>query len=496
MKAMKLKYNRVIISVFVLSILFLGSCKKLDTYPITSYSENNFWKHPNHASAALNGAYSLLQLALNTEFVYYGEARADLVLINRENNIQSMGVINNALNVNMSFANWGNFYKIVQQCNLILKYVPIMLENNIYKSTDADSFKEYQRIMGQAHALRALVYFYMIRVWGEVPLVTEPTEVVANINDLKVFRSPMEAIHNQIIADLETAREFLNSHTSYPNAKHVRSHITRGAVDAIFTDFYLWIGDAAKAVSYANNLVNNSGAAVGSVYGYTELTGTTAAQRYTSEYAQMFYNGYSKESIFEIAFNMDENSTSSLFGIYGAAAQAQFSASDIALSKIGTSDPRRDVIFNTGSTKRYVYKFFEKVDFDLTQMNDKNVIIYRLADICLLKAEALIKRGQANDRQNALNLLNTIKRRANIGEMPESDFLAMTDEEALNEVLDERARELCYEGKRWFDLVRNNKAIEVMQPINGLSDPRNILWPINLVVIRQNPNIEQNEYYK
>src|SRR5690606_20564814 len=269
----------------------------------------------------------------------------------------------------------------------------IMLENNIYQRTTPESFSEYQRIMGQAYALRALVYFYMIRVWGEVPLQTEPTEVVDNINALKTSRSPMEAIHNQIITDLETAREFLSSHTSYPDAKLTRSHVTRGAVDAILTDFYLWIGDVGKAITYSSNLVSNTGAPVGSVYGYAALTGTTSAERYSSEYAQMFYSGYSKESIFEIAFNMDENSTSSLYGIYGAAAQAQFSASDIAVAKLGTSDPRRDVVFNTGSTKRYVFKFFEKVNYDLTTMNDKNVIIYRLADICLLKAEALLKRN-------------------------------------------------------------------------------------------------------
>lgn len=497
MKAMKLNFTSIIISAFVLMGLIMGSCKKLDTYPITSYSENNFWKHPNHASAALNGAYTLLQTALNTEFVYYGEARADLLKLHLENNTQSINVINNRLDVNMGFADWGNFYAVIQQCNLILKHVPLMLEKNIFQSTSTSSLNEYNRIMGQAHALRALCYFYMIRIWGEVPLITEPVEVVEDINTLKAPRTPMADINTQIIKDLGKAREFLNTFTSYSDTKLTRSQLTRGAVDAIFTDFYLWIGDVANAITYANNLVNSSGNPVSTVYAYTELTGTTAALRYTSEYAQMFYSGYAKESIFEIAFNMDENSTSSLFGIYGGTGQAQFEASNIALTKIGTADPRRDVVFNTGSTKRFVQKFFEKDgSFDRTTMNDKNVIIYRLADICLLKAEALIKRGATNDRQNALTLLNRIKQRAGVGQLGSTDFLAMTSEEALTEVLEERARELCFEGKRWFDLIRNNRAIATMQPINGLSDTRNILWPINLRIIRQNPTIQQNEYYK
>lgn len=496
MKAIMNSISKLIIGAFVTAVILVSSCKKLNTYPITSYSENNFWKHPNHASAALNGAYTLLQSALNTEFVYYGEARADLLKLHLENNVQSLNVINNRLDVNMAFADWGNFYAVIQQCNLILKNVPMMLQKNIFQSTSTSSFNEYQRIMGQAYALRALCYFYMIRIWGEVPLITEPVEVVEDINALKTPRSPMADIQTQIINDLGKARGFLNTFTSYSDTKLTRSQITRGAVDALFADFYLWTGDVNNAITYAGNLINNSGNAVSTVYGYTDLSGTTAAQRYTSEYAQMFYSGYSKESIFEIAFSMDENSTSGLWGIYGGSGQAQFEASSIALTKIGTADPRRDVAFNTGATKRYVQKFFEKEGFDRTTMNDKNVIIYRLADICLLKAEALIKRGAANDRETALTLLNRIKQRAGVGQLGSTDFLAMTKDEAITEVLEERARELCFEGKRWFDLVRNNRAIATMQPINGLSDTRNILWPINLRIIRQNPTIQQNEYYK
>lgn len=488
-----------IISAFLMVSLLVSSCKKLDTYPITSYSENNFWQHPSHADGALNGAYVLLQAALNTEFAYYGEARADLLELNLQNNTQSINVANNRLDVNMAFADWGNLYKVVQQTNLIIKHLPIMLQSNIFQVTNAGSSSEYNRILGQGYALRALCYFYMIKIWGEVPLITEPIEVVNNsINEFKTPRTPMQEIHDQIILDLETARNLLNSHQSYSSAKLTRSHITRGGVDAILTDFYLWIGNENKALSYANNLVTDTGDPKNtSVYAYSILSGTTAVDRYNSEYARMFTQGYAKESIFEIAFNMDENSTSGLYGIYGASSHGQFKASDIIIAKMPASDPRRDVAFNTGSTKRYVYKFFEKDDsFDRTTMNDKNVIIYRLADICLLKAEALMKRGNSGDRDKALVLLNKIKQRAGTALIAVADFNLMSDADVIDEILWERAKELCFEGKRWFDLVRNNKAIEVMQPINGLSDPRNILWPINLKITRQNPNIIQNEYYK
>ncbi|MFD1628762.1 RagB/SusD family nutrient uptake outer membrane protein [Pseudopedobacter beijingensis] len=488
------RISKTIIGAFLMIGLVVSSCKKLDTYPITSYGNNNFWKHPSHADGALNGAYTLLQGALNTEFIYYGEARADLISLNLENNVQSINVANNRLDVNMAFADWGNLYKVVQQVNLIIKHMPVMLKDNVFQESNTSSYNNYKRILGQAYGLRALCYFYMIRVWGEVPLVTEPVEVVENINDFKTPRTPMLEIHNQIILDLQTARNLLNSYEDY-NSKLTRSQITRGAIDALFTDFYLWIGDAGKAIASADNLVTDTGEPKNaSVYGYATLAGTTAAERYTSDYAKMFTEGYSKESIFEIAFNMDENSTSSIYGIYGESSLSQFKASNIIVNKISSSDLRRDIVFNTGTTKSYVYKFFEKSGFDRTTMNDKNVIIYRLADICLLKAEALMKRANSGDRDKALILLNKIKLRAGLVAIPAGDFALMSNTEVIDEILWERARELCFEGKRWFDLVRNNKVIELMP--DKYSDPRNFVWPINLKIIRQNPNIIQNEYYK
>lgn len=63
-------------------------------------------------------------------------------------------------------------------------------------------------------------------------------------------------------------------------------------------------------------------------------------------------------------------------------------------------------------------------------------------------------------------------------------------------ILHERSIELCYEGHRWFDLVRTGKAISTMNPINGLSDVKNLVWPISNTTIDQNPNIVQNEFYR
>src|SRR5690606_32249112 len=93
-----------------------------------------------------------------------------------------ISVINNALDGNLSYSDWGNFFSVIKQANLIIKNVPLMRERGVNVS-DAD----YNKLLGQALGLRALSYFYLVRIWGDVPLITEPVE---KETDLNVFKTP------------------------------------------------------------------------------------------------------------------------------------------------------------------------------------------------------------------------------------------------------------------------------------------------------------------
>jgi hypothetical protein len=111
----------------------------------------------------------------------------------------------------------------------------------------------------------------------------------------------------------------------------------------------------------------------------------------------------------------------------------------------------------------------------------------------LLRAEALNKTG---DIAGAMTLVNQIRTRAGAVAYTPASYAGLTNDQIEDLILDERARELCYEGKRWYDLVRTGKALKVLGPINGISNPENFLWPINLTEIRLNPLLDQNSYYQ
>ena len=110
----------------------------------------------------------------------------------------------------------------------------------------------------------------------------------------------------------------------------------------------------------------------------------------------------------------------------------------------------------------------------------------------LLKAEA---HAQLNQNEEALTLLNSIRKRAGLSTV---DIEAVKNlyTDLPSAILHERSIELCFEGHRWFDLVRTDKAISTMKPINGLTDVRNLVWPLHENALLRNPKLQQNEFYK
>lgn len=486
-------------------IAVISSCKSaLDRDPLTEYAYDNFWNEPSQASAALNGAYYRLQSTLNTEFVLYGEARADVLAVPREDNVTNLALLNNKLSPDLPITDWSNFYKVIGQANLIIKNVKLMKDRGIYDNQIA----EYNRVLGQALGLRAYCYFYMTKVWGAVPLITEP--VTLNNGDINAFKTPRTdtlTVYKQISADLTQAENLLPA--SYSDAKQTRATLTKGGIDAILTDYYMWRNNVDSALITSKRILdNNSQYKLAALYDPSkDYFNGPQTDIDNTDYAKMFIDGFSQESIFEIAYSYDEGTISGLTALFaGGAGTAQFVADATFASKFSSSDLRELAYFKSGVQ---IFKQFPKGNFDKITNNDKNVILYRLADIILLRAEAFIAK---NSRQNAWNMLKLIRERAfgpasasnpynnNVtgptGSNEMTAFMALSKDEAENVILDERQKELCFEGKRWFDLVRTGRAISVMGPINGLSNPENILFPINLNVIRENPTIEQNNFYK
>ncbi|SDJ05974.1 Starch-binding associating with outer membrane [Pedobacter sp. ok626] len=478
-----------IYSLILITLVFLSSCKKaLEIDPTTSYSSSNFWTETPQATAALYGAYTLLQGAMAPEFVLYGEGRADNVVINPlALSSQTLNLLTNNLNSSLPITSWNGFYQVVNQSNLILKNTLEMKAKGLYLGKDA----EYASVRGQAYAMRAFCYFYMTRIWGKLPLVTQPL-LDANQN-VTITRSDTTAVYTQIQSDLDSA-SVMPIPASYSTSSATRAQFTLGAVNALYTDFYMWRHQYSNALAASQKIMSNSTYSLTSLYSASSTVdyNVNPALIDNTAYAQMFTKGFATESIFEVDYNFAERATRSfLITVYGDIGfQPFFKASGYLSSKFTSTDLRSKINFDTNSG---IVKYFEKSGFVRGTQDDKNVIVYRLADILLLRAEALNKTG---DVPGAMTLVNQIRTRAGAVAYTEASYNGLSTDQIEDLILDERARELCYEGKRWFDLVRTGKAIKVLKPINGLSQTENYLWPISLAEIRLNPLLDQNSYYQ
>lgn len=216
----------------------------------------------------------------------------------------------------------------------------------------------------------------------------------------------------------------------------------------------------------------------------------------TGQYADIFYKKNSQESIFEVQFDVARNELQGDGGSnspYALTAYApfapfnRFSISEKFVAAAEAGDARIAALtfaFNSSLPIYTKYKGTPTGNQEITY-GDANLFIYRLADIILLKAEALNDLGQTN---LAIPLINQIRNRAGL-----INTTASTPDQVRDAILKERYIELHAEGKRWFDLIRNNV---VTREIPGVKGSEHILWPIHESVINENPNIIQNTYYK
>jgi len=431
----------------------------LNKEPISSFSAQGFYQSESDAQAGIYGIYDGLQSALRLNFSFWGEGRADNV--NSYHSGDPQRLLQNTLNKTISSANWTALYLMISRANYAIKYVP-----TIFEEDDVDGLE----LLGQARALRALAYFYAVRVWGDVPLIIEPYESVEQ--DIFVKRTDKELVLDQIEEDFLFAAE--NCTESYGGDAD-RILITKGAAYAFLTQVYMWRHKYQDAIDAAQVVMDNS------MYSLVTI----------GNWNKIFDAGYSDESIFEIGYN--ETQTNSLRVLYAIGSDSHYFPSKLFRASFEAGDLRQDLIYDkTLAPPKMIWKFFgPNFDDESADPSDNNIVLVRLADIMLLKAEAHNMLGETD---LALGLMNTIRLRAGLPELDEQDAIDLYGD-VESAILHERSIELCYEGHRWFDLVRTGKAIEVMGPINGLSDEANLVWPIYEDNLNRNPSLEQNSFY-
>ena len=488
---MKLKYN--LIAIAFLGFSFSSCSDFLEQNPQTDLSENDFYKTADDIASAVNGAYSSLQESdIYGNWYVFGEIPSD----NTRNQLSGSVTTQNEFDQfyidtqNSMIANfWKAAYKVINRTNTVLGRIDGIEIN-------AELANRYKL---ECKFIRALMYFNLVRVYGDVPLVLKEISISESY---EILREPKENVYNQIIADLKEAQGLP---VSYSTAEDGRA--TQGAAKALLADVYMTLHKYTEAETILAEIINSGR------YSLLENTlGSLNIDGYKNVFSPVNHN--SKEGIFEIQFLKGgygegsnyannfapENSGTNVVAvggtggnnipemdIYNAYEEGDLHR-DFSMS-LGYYDNRKN---NEWVESRYVCKFMD-VPY---QNNDasNNYPVIRYADVILMYAEALNQNGKTAE---ACKYLNMTRRRGFGYQTTETSpvDLQTTDKAQFALMVEQERRvELAFENHRWFDLIRTGRAVEVMKSKGFSLNETNLICPIPQKQIDVNPKLTQNDY--
>ena len=477
-----------------LGLVLSGCGSLLDKEPTGVESSVNFLKTESQAILATNAVYDAAAWRFSQEIFEWflgdvvsddsekgGESAADWAELQQLKDFRG-----NAAN-SISFGRWSEFYQGIYRANVVIERVPTI---NMEAKLRA-------RLVGEAKFLRAFFYFQLVKTFGGVPLITKPL----NPNEYCQARAPIQAVWAQIETDLKEAAEALPEKSEYPATEMGRA--TRGAANSLLAKAYIFQSKWAEAMAASATVIQS---------GEYDLQ---------ANYADIFKkaNENGIESIFEIQHiqiatsdygDLNEGQETSIY--QGSRNATYFTGWGFNLptqdfvDEFESNDPRlkATVIFNgdilyegtpaqqkadngsstTGyAARKYLYEYQPIVpEVSNAPANWRSI---RFADVLLFHAEAANELGNSTA---SLESLNRVRKRAS---MP---AVTVTGKEDLRKAIyHERRVELGLEGHRFFDLVRQGRAAEVLGK-NGFVAGKHEYFPIPQLELDVCDKIVQNPY--
>jgi len=559
-----MKLNKIYKSLgLIATAATLAGCSDfLSIEPLNDIVLENYWTEEADVNSVMNSCYSQLESpdCIN-RMIVWGESRSD----NMQAGAGTPNDLNQVFKENIletnQYAKWQCIYQVINRCNSVIHYAPGV---NAIDPNYTDS--ELKATIAEATTLRALCYFYLIRTFRDVPYVTEPS-----IEDNQEYQQPastFEVVLDSLISDMERVR--MNAVKSYgEDSEENCTRITRNACNALLADLYLWKGEWQKCVECCDRVIEakiedyndryekNPTNLTIELYGkYPLISESLASSNFAGNaYTEIFGTGNSFESIFELNFVQNQSvKNDAVANFYGQSSQlnGQISVPSFiytdAFSGLNDYFKKTDCRYLENiaeySNKGYVNKYVAtRVEFrtnsttgaaptvtsGIRSVNYANWIVYRLTDVMLMRAEALVEMAgnvetgtslttqQDSLYRSAFNCVSAVWKRANNKRVATTDTLVYDDYAtsrlAMEDlVLGERQRELMFEGKRWFDLVRlcrregeNSRMLSKVVPKfqeNGaairikLSTKDILYWPYHRDELKQNTLLKQNVAYE
>lgn len=429
--------KKIIPIVFVLMAVM--SCNTLEVEPQNSIPAENAFQTKADIERGILGAYASFQ-----SLSYYGRTFlifSDLAADNLSHPVDATATeyaqvdSNNILPENGSVGGiWAMCYDGINVANNVIVKVPTI---------DDMTEQERNEALAELYFIRALNHFNLLSYFGGIPIKLQPT---VGTNGLDVPRNSVSEVFAQIIEDMTFASVYLPTSGG-------KTRATKYAAKAMLARIHLYKGDYAQARDLATEVIEDGG--------YTLL----------GNYADIFADDASAESIFEIYFSQTERNRIAEYNFpHSLNGRREVQPSDGLLAAYETNDTRFAASLAFEGTNAYAIKY------DDLSLGADNVIVVRLAEMYLIRAEANANLNGSID--TIKSDINTIRQRANL-----LNTNALTYDQLLLAIENERRVEFAFEGHRWFDLVRTGRAIAVLPNVNSTNQT---LFPIPLDELQAN----------
>ena len=425
------------------------ACNKLVEDPNSIIVSSQFYKTQADAVASVNAVYSTLNTDAAADFPIYGR---DLNLLtgngsddqifspsNTNPDVRALGTTTYVAANDRIKKNWQQHYFGISRANVAIDNIP-----NIEMDTTLQN-----RLIREAKFVRALLYFNIVRLWGDAPLILhDPSST--DVSATKVARTSKDSLYAQIISDFTEATHLPKAYTGADKGR-----ATSGAAHALLAKVYVTRKDWSKALAELNEVMNGG-------YGYDLFP------NYYDAFQKLTKNGI--EHIYSVQFetnlgakNSVQNLSSVAFNSFNPGVYPGDTPADSTLYLMfNPNDTRRAVTFfttllnpATGQTINFGEARFNKfMDYSISPLTNQTVSgmnypVIRFADILLMQAEVLNELNYGPTAE-AYTAINRVRTRAHIDNLTEG----LSQDDFRDSVFHERRKEFIQEGNRWFDLSR------------------------------------------
>ncbi|NGM61605.1 RagB/SusD family nutrient uptake outer membrane protein [Sphingobacterium sp. SGG-5] len=517
LKKISIKYS--LIAFAVLSLLHSSCNKALDVASVQVSSEERHWQSISDTKAALLGLYGLLRSAMvdNNAHWMYGELRSgDFAAYSRP---ELTALIHNDLNKSYTLlenlSNWRRFYAVINATSLFIERAPEVLQQDRRYTQ-----QNLKLDIAQARAIRAFTYFYMVRIWGDVPLITSSFDngkfPEFSRTDYRLVLKFAEDELTEAVEDLPF-RYGVDPQLYYGSMTGTWQKVLFNKITAyaILSHLAAYQGKYIDVASYTEFIFDNY--TQSSIQYTTDIKPSSASEPGLTGYYGIFSNNYTRGQVLSLssAYVYGEATASghieqlTLASPFINRTNPDIYVSKDTINKLYTEEKdRRFGIDRTNPEKplyreNFFYNYtneipvFAKINVVRDGGSDGNYAVFgsnlvftRLEELILLRAETMAVLRQY---VSAIEYLNIVKTMRNTAPYQLSD---MDTKPLIDEIFEERRRELIGEGWRFHDLIRLNRIKPMNADIVSLLEQGGNYWPISYQVLENNKQLKQNDFWK